>query len=48
MRGLRREIAAVLFFKLLALIVIYFAFFNGSHRHSLSSKEMAAFLFKSN
>jgi hypothetical protein len=47
MRGLRREIGAALLFKVLALVVIYFAFFSGPHRITVSPNEMAAFLFKS-
>jgi hypothetical protein len=43
-RSLSREIGAALAFKLLALTVLYFLFFSGSHRTVVTPSEMAAFL----
>jgi len=39
-----REIGAALVFKLLALLLLYFAFFSSSHKTHVTPSEMAAFL----
>ncbi len=43
-KSLTREIVAALAFKLLALTLLYFAFFSNSHRILVTPSEMAAFL----
>ncbi|MGC1860488.1 MAG: cytochrome oxidase putative small subunit CydP [Methylocystis sp.] len=43
-RSLSREIGAALAFKLLALTVLYFLFFSGSHKTVVTTSEMATFL----
>lgn len=43
-RSLRFEITAALAFKALALLLLYLAFFSGSHRAVVTPAEMAAAL----
>lgn len=43
-RSLGREIAWALAFKMLALAIIYFAFFGPAHRTSLTPDQIAAAL----
>jgi hypothetical protein len=44
LRSLSWEIGAALFFKVLALVFLYFAFFSGSHRSAVTPNDVAAFL----
>lgn len=46
MIALRRELAAALVFKALALAIIYFAFFGANHKIVVSPDSMATFLFQ--
>lgn len=47
MRSLAREIAQALVFKILALAVLYLAFFNGSHKFVVTPQDMSMLLFQS-
>ena len=44
-RSLRFEITAALAFKALAILLLYLAFFSGSHRTHVTPAKMAAALF---
>jgi len=43
-RSLSRDIGAALAFKAVALTLLYFAFFSGSHKSVVKSSQMASFL----